>query len=155
MSQLLEKLEEMLKQLPGGVTEGPVGSVLQRLGQLQASMDEQMSGTDSEWVNRIQAEIGKLNVGENTWTEVENLLNQVRNFAGPNFLTDGTLSGLLQTVQQLLTQIAANPTPENIAANLPAVRALFQQIESFLTTQLGSINQETIVSLLRRLGVIN
>ncbi|MDD9267329.1 hypothetical protein ACFPES_09880 [Paenibacillus sp. GCM10023248] len=155
MGQLLQKLEEMLKQLPGGVTEGPVGNVLQRLGQLQATMDEQLSGTDSELVSRIQAEIGKLNLGDNTWTEVQNVLNQVSGLLGQNFLTDGTLSGLLQTVQQLVTQIAANPTPENITANLPAIRALLQQIEAFLTAQLGSLNQESIVALLRRLKVIN
>ncbi|BFT71144.1 hypothetical protein [Paenibacillus sp. P36] len=154
MSQLLEKLEEMLKQLPGGVTEGPVGAVLQKLGELQAAMDANMDNpTSSQWLNQLQAEIGKLNLGENTMTDIQNILNQITNLSGTNVLPGTVIPAVLDAVRQFVAQLnVTNPTPETISANLAALRGLVSQIEGILTGQMSelNLNQDTIASLLKQ-----
>ncbi|MDU0199676.1 MULTISPECIES: hypothetical protein [Paenibacillus] len=154
MSQLLQKIEEMLKQLPGGVTEGPVGAVLQKLGELQAAMDANMdSPTSSQWLNQLQAEIGKLNLGENTMTDIQNVLNQITNLSGTNVLPGTVIPAVLDAVRQFVAQLnVTNPTPETISANLAALRGLVSQIEGILTGHMSALNlnQDTIASLMKQ-----
>ncbi|MGQ7888656.1 hypothetical protein [Paenibacillus sp. WC2504] len=154
MSQLLQKIEEMLKQLPGGVTEGPVGAVLQKLGELQAAMDANMdSPTSSQWLNQLQAEIGKLNLGENTMTDIQNVLNQITNLSGTNVLPGTVIPAVLDAVRQFVAQLnVTNPTPETISAYLAALRGLVSQIEGILTGQMSALNlnQDTIASLMKQ-----
>jgi len=154
MSQLLQKLEEMLKQLPGGVTEGPIGAVLQKLGELQAAMDANMdSPTSSQWLNQLQAEIGKLNLSENTMADIQNVLSQITNLSGTNVLPGTAIPAVLDAVRQFVAQLnVTNPTPETISANLAALRALVSQIEGILTGQMSSLNlnQDTIANLMKQ-----
>ncbi|NOV02089.1 hypothetical protein [Paenibacillus planticolens] len=158
MSQLLEKLEEMLKQIPGGVTEGPVGNVLQKLGEIQAAMDANMDDpTSSQLLNKINAEISKLNLGESTWTDLQNVLNQVRSYVGPNFLSENGVSGLFDGLRQLASQInVSNPTPESLAANMTSLRGLAGQAESFVLGQMKAVNfnQDTLANVLKQLKVL-
>jgi hypothetical protein len=139
---LLEKLEEMLKQLPGGVTEGPVGAVLQKLGEVQAAMDANMdSSTSSQWLSQLQAELGKLNLGENTMTDLQNILS------------GASIPAVLEAVRQFVAQIdVTNPTPESITANLAALRGLVSQIQAILLGQVSTLNlnQDTIANLLKQ-----
>jgi hypothetical protein len=139
---LLEKLEEMLKQLPGGVTEGPVGAVLQKLGEVQAAMDANMdSSTSSQWLSQLQAELGKLNLDESTMTDLQNILS------------GASIPAVLEAVRQFVAQIdVTNPTPESITANLAALRGLVSQIQAILLGQVSTLNlnQDTIANLLKQ-----
>lgn len=152
---LLEKLEEMLKQLPGGVTEGPVGAVLQKLGEVQAAMDANMdSPTSSQWLNQLQAELGKLNLGEGTMTDMQNILDQIKSIAGTDVLSGASIPAVLEAVRQFVAQInVTNPTPESITANLAALRGLASQIQAILSGQMSALNlnQDTIANLLKQI----
>ncbi|MZQ84123.1 hypothetical protein GQF01_18570 [Paenibacillus sp. 5J-6] len=151
---LLEKLEEMLKQLPGGVTEGPVGAVLQKLGEVQAAMDANMDSPSSQWLSQLQAELGKLNLGEGTMTEVQNFLDQFKSIAGTNVLSGASIPAVLEAVRQFVAQInVTNPTPESITANLAALRGLASQIQAILLGQMSALNlnQDTIANLLKQI----
>lgn len=151
---LLEKLEEMLKQLPGGVTEGPVGAVLQKLGEVQAAMDANMDSPSSQWLNQLQAELGKLNLGEGTMTDVQNILDQFKSIAGTNVLSGASIPAVLEAVRQFVAQInVTNPTPESITANLAALRGLASQIQAILLGQMSALNlnQDTIANLLKQI----
>lgn len=141
MSQLLEKLEEMLKQLPGGVTEGPVGAVLQKLGEIQAAMDANMDSPSSQWLSQLQAELSKLNLGESTMQDLQNILS------------GASVPAVLEAVRQFVAQInVTNPTPESITANLAALRGLASQIQAILLGQMSALNlnQDTIANLLKQ-----
>lgn len=139
---LLEKLEEMLKQLPGGVTEGPVGAVLQKLGEVQAAMDANMDSPSSQWLSQLQAELGKLNLGESTLTDLQNILS------------GASIPAALEAIRQFVAQIdVTNPTPESITANLAALRGLVSQIQAILLGQMSTLNlnQDTIANLLKQI----
>ncbi|MBP1962749.1 hypothetical protein [Paenibacillus aceris] len=121
-------------------------------------MDANMEDpTSSQFLNQLQAEIGKLNLGESTWAELQSVLNQVRSLVGPNFMTESGVSGLMDALRQLASQInVTNPSPESLAANLTALRGLIGQAESFVLGQMKAVNfnQDTLASILKQLKVI-